>query len=390
MTAIRTPFSSTAKRVLLLGSGELGREVAIELKRFGVEVLAADRYEHAPAMQVAHRSHVLDMLDGDALRSLIEAEKPNLIVPEVEAIATDTLAALEGAPWQGFTRRGRTPAISAGHQYLMKAAFAMDWHSEAAGSLFGPRRAGMDLYPSSASATPPLAGRPGEGEIGVVDRWSLDTSAFYRQGSGALSTSQGRQPVYGASQIAANLQYRIAPESRHDPRASLRIYHALVRDGETELAANVSARPVGALPLRFFGEVRATRNPSGTDYRPAGYAVTEIPSQRLPLRFALETYGAAGYVGGEADTYFAEGQAAVTREVVSFKGLDDQRMRLSFGGAAWGGAQKDASRFDIGPTLRLDLSVGEVPARISVDWRERVAGDAAPESGVAATVSTRF
>jgi hypothetical protein len=65
-------------------------------------------------------------------------------------------------------------------------------------------------------------------------------------------------------------------------------------------------------------------------------------------------------------------------------------MRLSFGGAAWGGAQKDASRFDIGPTLRLDLSVGEVPARISVDWRERVAGDAAPESGVAATVSTRF
>lgn len=327
---------------------------------------------------------------AEAALAMLESQKPAYTEIAAAGVSSPALAALESASWNGFAPRGRSPAVSAGHHYLMKAAYAMDWHSDGAGSLFGSRRAGMDLYPSSASATPPFAARAGERDIGVVDRWSLDTSAFYRQGSGSLSTSQGRQPVYGASQIAASLQYRIAPESRHDPRASLRIYHALVRDGETELAANLSARPVGALPLRFFGEVRATRNPSGTDYRPAGYAVTEIPPQRLPLRFALETYGAAGYVGGEADTYFAEGQAAVTREVVSFKGLDDQRMRLSFGGAAWGGAQKDASRFDIGPTLRLDLSVGEVPARISVDWRERVAGDAAPESGVAATVSTRF
>jgi len=81
---------------MLLGSGELGKEVAIELQRLGVEVIAVDSYENAPTMQVAHRSHVLNMLDGNALRSLIEAEKPHLIVPEVEAIATDTLAELEG------------------------------------------------------------------------------------------------------------------------------------------------------------------------------------------------------------------------------------------------------------------------------------------------------
>lgn len=95
-----TPLSSNAKKVLLCGAGELGKEVAIELQRLGVEVIAVDRYENAPAMQVAHRSYVISMLDGDALRRVIEAEKPDMIVPEIEAIATDTLAQLEK---EGFT-----------------------------------------------------------------------------------------------------------------------------------------------------------------------------------------------------------------------------------------------------------------------------------------------
>ena len=95
MTTIGTPLSPHATRVLLLGSGELGKEVAIELQRFGVEVIAADRYADAPAMQVAHRSHVLDMLDGDAVRTLIERERPHLVVPEIEAIHTSTLVELE-------------------------------------------------------------------------------------------------------------------------------------------------------------------------------------------------------------------------------------------------------------------------------------------------------
>ena len=87
---IGTPLSQTAKKVLLCGAGELGKEVAIELQRLGVEVIAVDRYANAPAMQVAHRSHVVDMLDGQALRNVIELEKPDLVVPEIEAIATDT------------------------------------------------------------------------------------------------------------------------------------------------------------------------------------------------------------------------------------------------------------------------------------------------------------
>lgn len=95
MVDLGTPLSPHATRVLLLGSGELGKEVALELQRLGVEVIAADRYADAPAMQVAHRSHVLDMLDPAAVRALVARERPHVIVPEIEAIHTDTLVALE-------------------------------------------------------------------------------------------------------------------------------------------------------------------------------------------------------------------------------------------------------------------------------------------------------
>jgi phosphoribosylglycinamide formyltransferase 2 len=95
MTQIGTPLSATATRVMLLGSGELGKEVAIALQRLGCEVIAVDRYPDAPAMQVAHRSHVIDMLDGDMLRAVVALDEPHLIVPEIEAIATATLRELE-------------------------------------------------------------------------------------------------------------------------------------------------------------------------------------------------------------------------------------------------------------------------------------------------------
>src|SRR5262245_4550826 len=97
--SIGTPKSPHATRVLMLGSGELGKEVVIELQRFGVEVIACHRIRDAAAMQVAHRSHVIDMLDRGELRKLIEREKPHLIVPEIEAIATAELVALEAEGW---------------------------------------------------------------------------------------------------------------------------------------------------------------------------------------------------------------------------------------------------------------------------------------------------
>ena len=95
MVEIGTVLTPVGKKALLCGSGELGKEVAIELQRYGVEVVALDKYANAPAMQVAHRSHVLSMLDSKKLREVIETERPDYIIPEVEAIATDTLVALE-------------------------------------------------------------------------------------------------------------------------------------------------------------------------------------------------------------------------------------------------------------------------------------------------------
>ncbi|MEQ1800727.1 MAG: formate-dependent phosphoribosylglycinamide formyltransferase [Gammaproteobacteria bacterium] len=100
MTTLGTPLAPGATRLLLLGSGELGKEVAIEAQRLGIEVIAVDRYPNAPAMQVAHRSHVISMLDAAALRDLIEREKPHYIVPEIEAIATAELVKLEA---EGYT-----------------------------------------------------------------------------------------------------------------------------------------------------------------------------------------------------------------------------------------------------------------------------------------------
>jgi phosphoribosylglycinamide formyltransferase 2 len=100
MSSIGTPLSPSATRVLICGGGELGKEVVIELQRLGVEVIVVDRYPNSPAMQVAHRSHVISMLDGTALRTVIEMEEPDFIVPEIEAIATDTLVKLEA---EGYT-----------------------------------------------------------------------------------------------------------------------------------------------------------------------------------------------------------------------------------------------------------------------------------------------
>ena len=100
MTTLGTALTSGATKEMMCGCGELGKEVVIELQRLGVEVIAVDRYANAPAMQVAHKSYVINMLGGAALRKIAEDEKPNYIVPEIEAIATDTLLALES---EGFT-----------------------------------------------------------------------------------------------------------------------------------------------------------------------------------------------------------------------------------------------------------------------------------------------
>lgn len=287
-----------------------------------------------------------------------------------------------------YSSRPRS-TVAAGHQLLMAAAIRVDWTDSGQAMIAAePPRAESSPLLLPATSAPFFAGEDNREQ--ALDRWSLDVFAFYRQGSTANPLSVGRVPVYGASQLSANLQYRVVPHSPLDPRLYLRAYRALVTDGESEIAAGASVRPLQIVPLRFAGEVRVTQNPFGTEVRPAAYAVTEIPAIALPLDFRLETYGGAGYVGGDEATYFADGQLSATREIASFDTPVSDSVRLSLGAGAWGGIQEDANRVDVGPTMRVDLTVGQVPARLSVDWRERVGGDAAPSSGVAATLSTRF
>ena len=117
-----TPLSSTAVKVMLLGCGELGKEVVIELQRLGCEVIAVDRYADAPAMQVAHRSHVIAMTDAAALRSLVEAERPHLIVPEIEAIATDELARIEADGLASVIPTARATQLTMNREGIRKLA----------------------------------------------------------------------------------------------------------------------------------------------------------------------------------------------------------------------------------------------------------------------------
>lgn len=291
------------------------------------------------------------------------------------------------------------PDLRAGQQGLAPEARALGWSLESvrSGAALARKRGGK-RYRATQEARPPFSAQLPAAQQASTNRWMLDAYGFYRQGSSALSIAQGPRPIYGASQLAANLQWRARPSSSHDPRLYARAYHALVPGGESEIAAGVSARPIGSIPVRLFGEARVTRNPAITDegitartsVRPAAYAVTELPPQKLPMGFALEAYGAGGYVAGNASTYFLDGQAAVTRPVTQIGLPGSNSAKVSLGAGVWGGAQKGVSRVDIGPTLRFDVNIGEIPARVSVDYREQVAGDADPESGVAATVSTRF
>lgn len=119
---IGTPLSNSAKKIMLLGSGELGKEVIISLQRFGCEVIAVDRYENAPGHQVAHRAHVIDMTDPSALRALVEQEKPDLVVPEIEAIATDELAKIEAEQISEVIPTARATQLTMNREGIRKLA----------------------------------------------------------------------------------------------------------------------------------------------------------------------------------------------------------------------------------------------------------------------------
>lgn len=199
MTSITlgTPLSAGATRVLFLGSGELGKEVAIELQRLGVEVIAADRYADAPAMQVAHRSHVLNMLDAEALRALIESEEPHLVVPEIEAIHTPTLVAMESESGLRVIPTARAARLTMDREGIRRLA------AETLGLPTSPYRfvETLEDYREAVSAlglpcvVKPLMSSSGKGQSVVRRPDQIDAAWEYAQTGGRAG--QGRCIVEG-------------------------------------------------------------------------------------------------------------------------------------------------------------------------------------------------
>lgn len=196
MPTIGTPFTPTATKVLFCGAGELGKEVVIELKRLGVEVIACDRYPNAPAMQVADRAYSFSMLDGDELRRVIEAERPDLVVPEIEAIATDTLVALES---EGFTviPTARAARLTMNREGIRRLA------AEELGLATSPYRFADDREQFTAAVAAiglpcvvkPIMSSSGKGQSVVRTAADLDHAWDYAQGGGR--TGAGRVIVEG-------------------------------------------------------------------------------------------------------------------------------------------------------------------------------------------------
>lgn len=260
------------------------------------------------------------------------------------------------------------PRLSGGHQLLFLAALSQL-----------PLPEGL----LAARAAPPQpAARPA---TGLPSRWSGDGWLLLRRGGGApaLAAIGGS---YGASQTGMVLRYRLDRTSPHRPSLYLRASAALDGSREQEAALGLAARPIARLPVLAMAEARATRTPAGTRLRPAAALVTELPVAALPLGLRAEAYGQGGWVGGAGATAFVDGQLRLEKPLARLAGAD-----LSAGGGLWGGAQNGASRLDAGPSARLTLHpTRQSTVRVAADWRFRVAGKAAPQSGPAITLSAGF
>ena len=185
MTSIGTPLSNIATKVLFCGGGELGKEVVIELQRYGVEVIVIDRYENSPAMQVAHRSHVISMLDGDALRKIIETEKPDYIVPEIEAIATQTLVELET---EGFTviPTARAAQLTMNREGIRRLA-AEDLKLQTSPYQFASTREEFDAAIDKVGipcVIKPIMSSSGKGQSTIKSPTDIDSAWSYAQEGG--------------------------------------------------------------------------------------------------------------------------------------------------------------------------------------------------------------
>lgn len=360
------PFARRGQPVLVLGM--------ILLAWVGARVAAWHAPMVAePAFEVAHHP-VAPPIDAPFARPLSgRRETPPVAVPAILAPAPVTVE-ISPQPQSPQPRLPAPPpafapvsaAVAGGHGLLWMAAVSR-----------------LPL-PAAFAALPPAVPASEGSARAPHTRWSVDGWLLLRggkapQGAAAFAT-------YGASQVGAVARYRLDPASPHRPAATVRAAAALNGSGEREVALGLAARPVAALPVGVIAELRATRRADGAvKLRPAITAVTELAPQSLPLGLRAQAYGQAGYVGGAGATAFADGEARVEGPVARHGPAE-----LTIGAAAWGGAQEGAARLDIGPTISLGINAAGKAARLGLDWRVRVAGDAAPASGPALTLSAGF
>ena len=303
---------------------------------------------------------------------------PAIWEPAIEPVGPNPVGLLPEAP-PAPVAPPSSPRIAAGHQLLYLAALSQ-----------------VPVPPEVASqfkARPPLAmPRAEPAKPQVQRRWSGDAWLLLRRGGNGFNLPGAGLPgahlpsgAYGASQAGAVIRYRLAPSSPLRPALYLRASSALEKPRGEEVALGLSLRPLRGVPVAAMAEARITRTMTGDIVRPALALVSEFPPLPLPLGAKGEAYVQAGWVGGKYGTLFADGQARVEKPL-----LKSGRMELRAGAGAWGGAQEGAHRLDLGPTATLAIPIGPAGGRVSADWRFRVAGNAAPGSGPAITLSAGF
>ncbi|MEY4722294.1 MAG: hypothetical protein RIQ46_2019, partial [Pseudomonadota bacterium] len=268
--------------------------------------------------------------------------------------------------------------VAAGHIMLWMAAFSQM-----------PEPASLVPPPGLAPAAEPPPPGIAAAAVAVAApprRWSGDGWLLLRRGGLAGTAAGPSSPTYGASQAGAVIRYRLDPHSGHRPALFLRATAALNRSRERDVAAGLVLRPVPALPVAVSAEARISDSRAGIRTRPAAFAHTELAPIDLPGGWRAEAYGQAGLVGGRGGTAFADGQLRVDRPVARFGPAE-----LRAGGGAWAGAQEGVSRVDVAPGVTLGLPMGgAASARVALDWRFRIAGNARPETGPALTLSAGF
>ncbi|WP_438728323.1 hypothetical protein ACR9YC_12980 [Parasphingorhabdus sp. DH2-15] len=291
-----------------------------------------------------------------------------------------------------FAGAALSPDILAGHQLLLWGRSTGGFSSDrTVRALVADSMLAQDFRPGAGVRR----AKPGRGNIAKRDIWALDSWVFWRADNAAFGQQTiGGRAQYGGSQAGAIARY-YPWASSGAPLLFLRSTASLSGPNQTELALGAAIRPSRKIPLQLIAEQRVTVNGAGSN-QPAAYIVSDIPPQKLAGNVRATAYGQAGIVGLKDSAYFFDVQLVAEKPVVQ----NGQR-EIAVGAGLWSGGQGPLSsdaenriarvhRLDIGPRVSTRLPIAGQQTQIALDWRQRVAGNAAPGSGAALTVSTRF